>query len=78
MIVVLTTDKEQAKAERLIWLAANPNAKQIFTLSSTALEGEIIALVDALFTSGSAANKTKLKRLLTGNTLVSRESIAEE
>lgn len=72
------TPKEQAKADRLIWLAGNPSAKQIFTLSSVALEAEITALVDAIIPTATAANRTKLKRLLMGNALVSRESVAGE
>lgn len=75
---ILPTPKEQAKADRLIWLAANPSAKQIFTLSSVALEAEIVALVDAIIPTATAANRTKLKRLLTGSALVSRESVAGE
>jgi hypothetical protein len=75
---LLATPKENAKADRLIWLAANPGAKAIFTLTSAALEAEIIALVDAIIPAATAANRTKLKRLLQGVTLVSRESVAGE
>jgi hypothetical protein len=77
----LPTPKEAAKADRLIYLTANPGSKQIFTLSLADVELQVGALVDALFppaTGVSAANKTKLKRILTVGILVNRESVAGE
>ncbi len=75
----LATPAETAKADLEQWLIDNPNARAIFDLSYAQAEIEINALVDALFppaTGVSGPNKTKLKRLLTGNTLVSRLSVA--
>lgn len=72
------TAKEQAKADRLVWLAANPNAKALFTLTSAALETEINNTIDAVIPLATAANRTKMKRLLMGVALVSRESVAGE
>lgn len=76
---LLATKAQTAEADLEQFLIDNPGARAIFDLARTALETEINALVDALFppaTGVSNANKTKLKRLLTGNTLVSRRSTA--
>lgn len=75
---VLATAKENAKADRLIYLAANPGAKAIFTLTSAALETEINTVVDVLFSGKLAADRTKVKRLWMVQTLVARESTAGE
>lgn len=72
------TAKEQAKADRLIFLAANPGAKQIFDLSPADVETQVAALVDAIIPAATAANRTKLKRVLTVGILVNRESVAGE
>src|SRR6185503_4401886 len=58
----LPTAKERAKADRLIYLAANPGAKAIFDLSLADVETQVNALVDAIIPAATAANRTKLKR----------------
>lgn len=74
----LATKAETAKADRLIFLAANPGAKAIFDLSAADVETQVAALVDAIIPAATAANKTKLKRVLTVGILVNRESVAGE
>lgn len=73
---LVATKAETAEAELEQWLIDNPGARAIFDLSKTTLEGEIAALVDSLFSGKPAADRTKMKRLLMGNTLVSRRSTA--
>jgi hypothetical protein len=74
----LPTPKEAAKADRLVYLAANPGSKQIFTLSLADVQTQVDALVDGLVPLATAANRTKLKRVLTVGILVNRESVAGE
>lgn len=74
----LPTPKERAKADRLIYLAANPGSKAIFDLSLADVETQVGALVDAIIPAATAANRTKLKRVLTVGILVNRESVAGE
>lgn len=72
------TPKEQAKADRLIYLVNNPGAKQIFELSSADMEVAVNALVDVLFAGKLASDRTKMKRILAVGILVNRESVAGE
>jgi len=60
------------------WFDANPNAKLIWSMSVTDLAAEIVTLVDALFPSATAGNRTKLKLLLTGITLAVRILVKKE
>lgn len=70
------TAVETADADLEQWLIDNPAARAIFDLTKTQAESEINALVDAIIPSATNTNRTKLKRLLMGNTLVSRLSVA--
>lgn len=60
------------------WFAANPSAKLIWSMSVVDLATEIDTLVDALFPSATAANRTKLKLLLKGITLAVRVLVKRE
>lgn len=71
-----TTLKSQVRD----WLTANPQAKLLFQLEVPELETEISNLVDALFPTASAANRTRTKRLwmlwsLTTKIYVNRERL---
>jgi hypothetical protein len=74
----VATAKENAKADRLIYMTNNPNAKAIFELSAADVETQVNALVDAIIPAATAANRTKLKRVLAVGILVNRESVAGE
>lgn len=74
----VATAKETATSDRLIFLTANPGAKAIFDLSAADVETQVAALVDAIIPAATAANRTKLKRVLTVGILVNRESVAGE
>ena len=74
----VATAKENAKADRLIFLTANAGAMAIFDLSLADVETNVNALVDAIIPTATAANRTKLKRVLTVGILVNRESVAGE
>jgi hypothetical protein len=75
---LLATAKENAKADRLLYLTANPGAMAIFDLSLADVESNVSALVDAIIPAATAANRTKLKRVLAVGILVNRESVAGE
>jgi hypothetical protein len=75
---ILPTAREKAEAERLIWLTANPNAKLIFSATPAALEASIVETVDILFSGKPALDRTKMKRLLMGLSLVAREAVLED
>lgn len=72
----LATARETATADLEQWLIDNPGSRAIFDLSKSELETQIDALIDVLLSGKPAADRTKLKRLLMGNTLVSRRSTA--
>lgn len=72
------TAKEQAKADRLIYLEENPGAKAIFDLSTADAQAQVSTLVDVLFSGKPAADRTKMKRILDVSILVNRESVAGE
>lgn len=60
------------------WFEAHSNARAIFSLSVVDLEAEIGSLVDALFPSATAGNRTRLKLLLTALTLAVRVMVKRE
>lgn len=60
------------------WFAANPNAKLIWSMTVPELVTEISNLVDNIVPLASAANRTKLKLLLTGVTLAVRIFVKRE
>ena len=74
----LATDVELAIAAGIDWFNTNPNTKILFTNSIASLETEINTLVDVLFPSASAANKTKLKKMLTAYAVAIRISVVED
>jgi hypothetical protein len=75
---VIATPKDYAKVDRLVYLVQNPGAKAIFDLDSAEMQTQVNALVDAIIPAASAANRTKLKRVLAVGILVNRESVAGE
>lgn len=70
------TAGERALVDRLLWLAANSGAKLIFTTDIATLETAINAMVENIcVASATAANKTRLKRLLMAGALLDREQV---
>lgn len=72
----LATDADLSLADGINWFNDNPATKQLFTLSLTDLETvQINPLVDALFPSASAANRTKTKKLWMALSVVARINV---
>lgn len=60
------------------WFNDNPNAKLIWSMTVAEVVAEIDSLIDALFPSATAGNRTKLKLLLKGITLAVRVLVKRE
>lgn len=64
-----------AQSEAEVWFDANAGALGLLNLPMATLEGEVAALVDVLVPSATAANRTKLKRLLMAGAVLDRSQV---
>lgn len=75
---VIAGEVELALAAGIDWFNANPATKILFTNSIASLETEINTLVDAVIPSASAANRTKMKKMLVAFAVAIRISVIED
>lgn len=77
---LLPTAKEAARADREIYLAANPNAGLVFSATAAQIETATDALIEASFPGVllTTAQKNRWKRVLNVGMLLDREQVAGE
>lgn len=74
----LKAGKVAADGESVTWFTANSGALALFNLPLATLETELNALVDAIVPLATAANRTKLKRLLMAGAVLDRAQVKRD
>lgn len=75
---ILPLAQEKAIAEAIVWFQANPNTKQIFTLTPAALEAQVGTLVDALFPGIAAGTRNQEKKVRMAQLMTVRVAVRGE